>query len=68
MFIQTTSNGLAIILTKENQHDLDIIEKEVSLTSLFNYSKYDPIIQNYKANEANFTEEGLLEVYEINCN
>lgn len=68
MFVQTISNGQAIILTKEKQNDIDIIEKEVSLTSLFNYSKYDPIIQNYKANESNFTEEGLLEVYEINCN
>ncbi len=60
--------GQAIILTKENHSDEDIIEQQVPMTSLFNYSKYDPIVQDYKANEANLTEEGLLEVYEINCN
>ncbi len=67
-FVQTIPNGQAIILTKGDHLDKDVIEQHVPLTSLFNYSKYDPVVQNYKSNEANLTEEGLLEVYEINCN
>jgi hypothetical protein len=62
-----SQQGKATILTREDQSKKDIIEKEVPITSLFNYSRYDPIVQNYKANEANLNDEDLLEVYEINC-
>ena len=46
----------------------DIIEKTVSKGSLFNYSKYDKIVQNFKPTEVSLNDEDLLEIYTINKN
>ncbi len=61
-----TINNVAKILTKdENINQDEIIEKDVPVTSLFNYTRHEPILQNYKLNEANLTEEAILETYTI---
>ncbi len=61
-------NGLATIITKQNPENSDYIEEKINVNSLKNYIKTEPIQQNYKPNEENLTEEGLLETYIINQN
>lgn len=58
-------NGIATFLTKDDIEQNEIIEKNITITSLFNYSRHEPIVQNYKLNEANLTEETILETYTI---
>jgi hypothetical protein len=61
-----TVNNVAKVLTKnENVNQDEIIEKDIPVTSLFNYTRHEPILQNYKLNEANLTEEAILETYTI---
>jgi len=55
----------ALILTKKDLSN-DIIDIQVPKTSLYNYSKYEPIVQNYKPAEAILTEDDLLETYIVN--
>lgn len=50
------------ILTK-NEDMNEIIETNVPSSSLFNYSKTEPIAQNFKSGEPTFNEEDLLETY-----
>jgi uncharacterized caspase-like protein len=40
-------------------------EEYLDVASLFNYSRHEPILQNYKLNEANLTEEAVIETYTI---
>lgn len=61
----SNQNGTAKILTKEDGTD-DIIEKNVAIGTLFNYAINETIVQNYKADEANLSEDNLLETYVIN--
>ena len=65
LFIEKQVNNCAKIFTKEDANKKDIIEKIVSYDSLFNYSRYEPIVQDYKPNEVNLNEEDLLEIYDI---
>lgn len=44
----------------------NIIKEQVPITSLFNYSKQENIMQLFKPNEANLNEDDLLETYIIN--
>lgn len=59
------SPGLHRVLTKQNN---DYIESDVPISVLYNYSKVEPIIQNYKINESGLSEDQLLETYIINKN
>lgn len=59
------NNNQVTILTKEDQNKNDMIEKKVAKDVLFNYSRYDNIVQNYKPMEANLNEEELLETYVV---
>lgn len=59
----TTSTGTATILYKNDPTNDDIIEIQVPVTSLYMYSKAEPIMQNYKPTEAILNEEDLLETY-----
>lgn len=68
MYIETDANGQAKILTKSKQSNNDIILQNVPETSLFNYSKVEPIVQNFKPNEANINEEDILETYVLYSN
>lgn len=70
-----TIDGKAIILTKDRTSQNDpqyidkdneiIIQKEVQITILSNYSLTESIVQNYKINESNLNEENILETYNI---
>lgn len=51
------------IITKENPTQSDTILKLVDIGSLHQYSKAEPITQNYKPNEANLNDDDLLETY-----
>ncbi len=70
-----TVNGVAKILTKDKTSQNDpqyidkdneiIIEKNVQITTLLNYSLTESIVQNYKMNEFNLNEDNILETYNI---
>jgi hypothetical protein len=74
LYLETT-NGVAKVLTKDRTSQNDpqyidkdkeiIIEKDVQITTLSNYSLTEPIVQNFKPNEANLSEDNLLETYNI---
>lgn len=60
----------AIIYTKKDNNAQDpiqgdIVETTIRMETLFNYSNYESITQNYKANEAKLNDEELLETYVI---
>jgi len=57
------NDRVATIITKEDPKNVDTVQKDVSRDSLFNYSKHEKIMQNYKPNEANLNEDDLLETY-----
>lgn len=63
-------NGRASIITKNNHDDNDYIIKDgqfgVGVNELMHYIKTEPILQNYKPNEQNLSDDGLLETYIIN--
>lgn len=65
IYLETNENGTYKIITKHEPSDADTIENNVARQSLFNYSKAEPIAQNYKPNEANLSEDELLETYII---
>jgi len=60
----SVDNGVANIITKDDS-SVDLVNKQVPITSLYNYSRHEPIAQNYKANEANLSEEAIIETYNI---
>ena len=74
LYLETT-NGVAKILTKNRTSQNDpqyidkdkeiIIEENVQITTLSNYSLTESITQNFKPNEANLSEDNLLETYNI---
>jgi hypothetical protein len=66
VLFKMVENGVAKILTKdESINPEEIIDKDVPITNLHNYSRHEPILQNYKLNEANLTEEAIIETYTI---
>jgi len=58
--------GLSIIITKNSPMDTDFIEQTVNNNDLASYSRYEPIVQDYKPTETLLNEEDLLETYVIN--
>ena len=67
LFYGETKPGVCRILTKDNKSN-EIIEMDIAISLLYQYSKVEPIIQNFKINEANMNEDDLLETYIINKN
>ena len=62
----TVDKGVATILTKDEEKNTEeIINKTVPITSLFNFSRHEPIVQNYNLNEANINESAIIERYTI---
>ena len=56
----------AIIITRDDETKYDNIEeKEVRVETLFNYSKYESINQDFKS-DVNLSSSGLLETYFLN--
>lgn len=68
LYIELLQNGVCKILTKTDPTNQDIIEMEIPATSLYQYSKAEPVQQNFKPNESILNEEELLETYIINKN
>ena len=72
LYLGRTNTNDARVITAENPrtwHDTQknrMIQSTVPFSSLFVYSLYEPIAQTYKPNEANLSEEQMLEVYVIN--
>ena len=56
------------VLTKENHEGKDMVLKNIPNGNVHGYTKVEPIVQTFKANESNLTEEDLLETYTINSN
>ncbi|ARF09871.1 hypothetical protein Indivirus_4_43 [Indivirus ILV1] len=59
------NNNMATILTKEDPSKKDIIESVIPKDSLFSYSRYDNVVQNYRPNVSNLNEDELLETYVV---
>lgn len=68
LFLENKGDGSCSIITKGEPTSKDNIEITIPITSLYNYSKADPIQQTYKPNEANLSDEDLLETYIIHKN
>lgn len=67
MYLQesTKSIGFSYIMTKKVGGLDDGITQKVPIGSLYEYSKIQPIRQNYKPNEAKLDESDLLETYNL---
>ncbi len=67
IYVETKKNNVARIITKDKLDPsiANIIEKDVPITSLNEYSVVEPIKQNFKMNESNLNDESLLETYNI---
>lgn len=65
--VSSDENGVARIITKDNMDPKlsNIIEKEVPVSSLNEYSIVENVKQNYNINEANLNDESLLETYNL---
>ncbi len=69
------SGGKASVLTKTHTSQNDpqyidkdnevIVQADVNITTLSNYSLTEPIVQNFKLNESGLNEENILETYNI---
>jgi hypothetical protein len=60
-----TLTGTALILTKNDPSEIETIQMNVPITSLYNYSRYETIQQNYNVEDGNITEESILETYNL---
>ena len=67
LFYGESSPGVCRILTKDQKSN-EIIEMDVSISLLYQYSKVEPIVQNFKINDANLNEDDLLETYILKKN
>jgi hypothetical protein len=67
IFVGLSNTGVANILTKNEPSNEDVIEMTVPVTSLYGYTKMEPVIQSFKPNESSLTEDDLLETYVMNA-
>lgn len=67
LFYGQTSPGVFRILNKDIRSN-EVIEMDVAISVLYQYSRVEPIIQNFKINESNLNEDDLLETYILNKN
>ncbi len=64
LYLGTKSAGSATILTKDDTTQ-EIIDTNVPVTSLYNYSRYESIQQNYNVEDGNLSEDAILETYNL---
>jgi hypothetical protein len=62
--IKEENPGTATILTRDDKSQ-EIIDIKVPLTSLYNYSRYESIQQNYNVEDGNLSEDAILETYNL---
>jgi hypothetical protein len=65
MYIGENKPGVSLILTRD-EGSKDIVDKLVPVSSLYGYSKMEPIMQTFKPTESNMNDDDLLETYIIN--
>ena len=65
IFVDQGQGNQVKVLTKEDPTNDDISPVNIERSLLFNYSRYDSIIQNYKPMEANLNDDELLETYVV---
>ena len=65
LYLGSDSTGSAMILTKTDPTDNEIIDIKVPLTSLYNYSRFESIQQNYSIEDGNLSEDSILETYNL---
>lgn len=65
LYLGSDSTGSAMILTKTYPTDNEIIDIKVPLTSLYNYSRFESIQQNYNVEDGNLSEDSILETYNL---
>lgn len=65
LYISKNNSGVIKILTKERPDDTVLVQKDISIASLYNYYK-EPIVQSFKPGEPNFSEEDLLDTFILN--
>jgi hypothetical protein len=65
LYLGSDSTGSATILTREEPTGNEIIDKNVPLTSLYNYSRFESIQQNYNVEDGNLSEDSILETYNL---
>lgn len=63
-----SNDGKSTVITKNEKEQKDYIIRDINSFSLIDYNREESIQQNYKPNEENLFEEGLLETYIINKN
>lgn len=65
--VKTRKGNNSRIITRDSidPNNSNIIEKDVPLSSLNEYSVVEPIKQTFKMNESNLNEEALLETYTV---
>lgn len=61
----TNNNGVCEVLTKNDHTDQDIIVANLPVSSILNYSKAEPIVQIFRTNETNLSDENMLESYVV---
>jgi len=65
LYLGSDSTGSATILTRDDSANNEIIDKNVPLTSLYNYSRFESIQQNYNVEDGNLSEDSILETYNL---
>lgn len=65
--VKTRQGNTARVITRDSldPNNSNIIEKDVPVSSLNEYSVVEPIKQTFKMNESNLNEEALLETYNV---
>jgi len=68
MYKEPDQKGNVLIITKSNPDKPEYDEIAINQIALFKYTPMEKIVQNYKPNEENLSEDGLLETYTIYAN
>ena len=68
IYVGSVDGSSCKIITRESHENKNMISQNIPNGNVHGYTKVDPIVQTFKANESNLNEEDLLETYIINSN
>lgn len=63
VFLGYDNNSKVSVLTRDNPNSLLLEDVAIEKSLLYNYSKYENILQNYKPGESSLNDDDLLETY-----
>ena len=66
IYLKSNSDKTADIITRKDSNKKSVENPKPAESSLFHYLRNEKILQNYKPNEANLSDDDLLETYIIN--